>query len=169
MSFLSDKPEGRNCVDTTFYLPVNSAQPERRGRMEENQNLTKILWYIGWGVMAIAAAVLWLLRTGHLLIPGVPGGCVIRSFTGIYCPSCGGTRSVLALCQGQILTSFLYHPAVPVGAIFIVWFQLSNLLEEMSGGRLKIGLRYRHRYLIFFGCLFLLNMVLKNLGLFLLR
>lgn len=39
-------------------------------------------------------------------------GCIFRDMFGIYCPGCGGTRAVLALCRGDILASLYYHPLV---------------------------------------------------------
>lgn len=36
--------------------------------------------------------------------------CVVRLTTGHWCPGCGLTRGVLALCRGNLATSFAYHP-----------------------------------------------------------
>ncbi len=37
-------------------------------------------------------------------------GCLIKAITGIPCPSCGTTRSVLALSRGEILNSVMLNP-----------------------------------------------------------
>ena len=38
------------------------------------------------------------------------GICVFRRVTGLPCPSCGMTRSYLALFRGDIKTAFFMHP-----------------------------------------------------------
>ena len=37
-------------------------------------------------------------------------GCLLHDFFHIYCPLCGGTRGIVALFQGQILTSLVSNP-----------------------------------------------------------
>lgn len=36
--------------------------------------------------------------------------CPFRLMTGLSCPGCGMTRALRALCSGDILTSFFWHP-----------------------------------------------------------
>ncbi len=38
------------------------------------------------------------------------GSCIWKQVTGIACPSCGVTRSVLALCKGEFLNAILLNP-----------------------------------------------------------
>lgn len=131
---------------------------------EKPENYTKLFWYAGWLILAAAALGLYLVGTGTVQLPAADGGCVFRKYLSVYCPSCGGTRALIALSHGSIAVSFAYHPAVPLMAVWLIWFQLSNLIEYASGGRLRIGLRPRWGWLIFFVMLFIMNMILKNLG-----
>lgn len=73
--------------------------------------------------------------------------CSIHLVTGYYCPGCGGTRAVLALLHGNILTSFFYHPFVPYAAVFGGWFMISQTIERLSKGKVKIAMHYRNIYL----------------------
>ena len=36
--------------------------------------------------------------------------CIMHRLLHIYCPLCGGTRAMVALCQGKLLLSLSYHP-----------------------------------------------------------
>ena len=36
--------------------------------------------------------------------------CWLYSYTGLHCPGCGLTRSLHALCNGQIVQALAYHP-----------------------------------------------------------
>ena len=55
--------------------------------------------------------------------------CAFREATGLYCPGCGGTRAFLALLKGDIVKSFIYHPAVLYIAGGIFLFLLSHSLN----------------------------------------
>jgi hypothetical protein len=39
-----------------------------------------------------------------------PGLCLFKHITGIPCPSCGTTRSVLSLLHGDVTNSLIYNP-----------------------------------------------------------
>lgn len=62
----------------------------------------------------------------HLFIIGIGGallalwnyldiGCVLRSLTGLPCPTCGATRAMFSLMKFDIGGYFYYHPmALPI-------------------------------------------------------
>ena len=60
-------------------------------------------------VLAAAATALpsWL----RLMLPV----CPLRAVTGIACPTCGGTRAVLALLRGDVTGSLAWNPFVALG------------------------------------------------------
>ena len=39
-----------------------------------------------------------------------PGVCLMKSVTGIPCPSCGSTRSIMAMLNGDFYAGFLSNP-----------------------------------------------------------
>lgn len=50
--------------------------------------------------------------------------CLIRKFTGLYCPGCGGQRMLLALLQGDFSTAFRQNPflfiVLPLTGVYAV-------------------------------------------------
>lgn len=47
--------------------------------------------------------------------------CLILKFTGIPCPTCGTTRSILSLVKGNIIAYFEYQPfALPLVIAVII-------------------------------------------------
>lgn len=55
------------------------------------------------------AGYAWLLLhffTGDELA----GGCLFKHLTHLPCPSCGSTRSVFALLQGEVISSLYWNP-----------------------------------------------------------
>ena len=53
-------------------------------------------------------AFLFLYQFGGWMAELFPA-CLFRRLTGLYCPGCGNTRSVLALLHGDIFTSLRYN------------------------------------------------------------
>ncbi|MFV0529196.1 MAG: DUF2752 domain-containing protein [Lachnospiraceae bacterium] len=115
-------------------------------------------------------AVLLLLAAGLLMLVllefvwyrlGVP--CILYTYTGFYCPGCGGTRAVHYLLEGRILLSFIYHPLVLYSILVPAAFVLTNLIDRLSGHKLKIGMKYHDRYLYIALLLILVNWIVKNI------
>lgn len=65
-------------------------------------------------IAAVAAAQLAAGSLGW----GIP--CFFHRFTGLPCPGCGLTRSVLALLHGHVHEAFLLHPFGPLALLVLV-------------------------------------------------
>lgn len=63
--------------------------------------------------------------------------CIFHFLTGLYCPGCGGTRSILYLLHGQIGLSLQYHPLVLYGAVIVVLEAGSAVLMKLTKGRIS--------------------------------
>lgn len=87
--------------------------------------------------------------------------CVFRHFTGLYCPGCGGTRSVLALLQGHFLTSLWYHPLVIYGFVIYGGFMLSHTFAKLHLFGIK-GWKFHGWYLYTALIILVFNWILKN-------
>src|ERR1035437_1913257 len=61
---------------------------------------------------ACAAGYIWLLITynQNASNDGKLGVCLFKRITGIPCPSCGSTRSVLSLVKGDVLGALFWNP-----------------------------------------------------------
>lgn len=131
--------------------------------MEEKER--KSLYWAGWILLGLGAAYL-LVVNGTKAVQterGLP--CLFHFLTGAYCPGCGGTRAVKALLRGDVLRSVYYHPLVLYGAVLYFWFMVSNTAEYLSGGKWKIGMRYRRWYVAGGVGLLILNFIMKNAAL----
>lgn len=92
----------------------------------------------------------------------IPGFCVFRTLTGIYCPGCGGTRAFHLLFHGDIAGSLIYNPIVAYGTALGIIFYVSQTLRLISRGRIR-GLRINAVYPIIGAALLLLNWIVKNM------
>jgi hypothetical protein len=76
-------------------------------------------WAVHLGiVVSFAAALGYPLVTGLLPASAIPAAvshdCLLKSATGIPCPTCGFTRSCHALIGGNAVDSLKYNPFSPV-------------------------------------------------------
>jgi hypothetical protein len=78
----------------------------------------------------------WLtycLKNGH---SEAFAGCLFKRITGIPCPSCGSTRSILELASGHFQEAFLLNPLgyllAPILVITPVWIVFDLLQKKNS-------------------------------------
>ncbi|MCM1309245.1 MAG: DUF2752 domain-containing protein [Butyrivibrio sp.] len=112
------------------------------------------------GLFLLPFLVLCLFGAKHAGL--IPGFCVFRALTGIYCPGCGGTRAFRLLFRGNIAKSFVYHPLVVYGTLLGAVFYISQTLRLISRGKIR-GLHITAAYPIAGGALLLLNWIVKNM------
>jgi hypothetical protein len=131
--------------------------------MKADSRLDKTLYCIGWCLIGFVLCIVIADRILKLPLEKHQLPCLFHSVTGFYCPGCGGTRAVKALLSFHILESMRYHPFVPYTAIVGGWFMVSQTIERLSQGKIRIALHYRDIYLWLAGAILLLNVLVKNI------
>jgi Protein of unknown function (DUF2752) len=93
-----------------------------------------------WAAAAISVSVLrpvWIAVAPHL------GSCTFRNLTGIPCPSCGTTRTALALLDFDIGAALAVNPlAAIVGVAFIIGGGLALIWVVARGPIPTFNLRW---------------------------
>jgi hypothetical protein len=108
----------------------------------------KILYKIGWGVFALTFLIVTLISVLKIKYQLFLFPCLFHKLTGLYCPGCGGTRSVTSLLHGHPITSIRYNPIVIYGVLIYAWYMISNTIEKLSKHTIKIGMKYRDSYFV---------------------
>ena len=69
--------------------------------------------------------ILIIFRNFFINLKNLLSPCYFREITGFYCPGCGNTRSVLALLNGDILSSLRYNlaPITILVLLFLVYIE----------------------------------------------
>ncbi|MDR3710893.1 MAG: DUF2752 domain-containing protein [Capsulimonadaceae bacterium] len=66
-------------------------------------------------------------------VAGIPNLCVFHAVTGLPCPGCGMTRSLICLMHGRFHESFLYHPLGPFFAAALgIWMAIAMVRATRS-------------------------------------
>lgn len=88
--------------------------------------------------------------------------CLFFKYLGIYCPGCGGTRSLIAFLHGQFLKSFCFHPFIMYVFVMYMWFMVSHTLEKIHVQHIK-GLLFKEWILYGSLVVLALNFIVKNI------
>lgn len=121
------------------------------------------LYILGWSILALAALLAVILRVLHLSLTDIFPSCILYRFTGLYCPGCGATRALMAFVKGHPVQSFLYHPAVDYVGVICVWFMISQTIEKITHGRIRIGMKYHDYYLWILLAILILHCLIRNI------
>ena len=70
--------------------------------------------------LALGAFGFYLLWNAFWLASGKMPISILTAFSGIPCPTTGGTRSLLAALQGHWLEAFLWNPLTPAYVLLMV-------------------------------------------------
>ena len=86
-------------------------------------------------VLASLVGIAWL--AANFFIPRLESLdthiCLFRLVTGIPCPACGSTRSILSLIHGDVIGSLYWNPAGLVLLLSLIVFPLWILYDTMLG------------------------------------
>ena len=89
---------------------------------------------IEFGIIYGGIALLALCVAFFLPILSLLPSCVFNELTGFPCPTCGATRSIVHLAQGDITASFGMNPLIAlcvIGAVLFFFYTLVTLLFDL--------------------------------------
>lgn len=93
-----------------------------------------------FGTIAILALIVGrVLPVQDILLP-----CPFRAVTGIPCPSCGTTRSLVHLAHGDIAGSFILNPLFSLAMITALFLFVARSIS-LPFSRSRITLTHTHR------------------------
>lgn len=82
----------------------------------------------------IAACWVWLVYA--LSLPHGGDGisvCLFKHVTSVPCPSCGTTRSVIAICNGEWLHALWLNPIGYIAIVFVIVIPIWLLFDATTG------------------------------------
>jgi len=95
------------------------------------------------------AGYVWIILNGNSTIQqniSETNVCIFKNITGIPCPSCGTTRSVLAILKGNVIDSIDQNPLGLVMVLLLTVFPIWILIDLVLG---KNSFQIFYRYVEF--------------------
>lgn len=99
------------------------------------------------------------IRLGRVPLPDV---CIFKGITGLPCPGCGLTRSIVTAMHGDLDKSFAYHRIglLTLAYIFLQFvFNLGLLMTPIRQTRIARYGKFLNLGIIILGILFMLNWI----------
>ena len=88
-------------------------------------------WF--WSLcIVIGAIVIPAPSLGASTVLGLPKLCLFRNITGIGCPGCGMTRSLIATAHLHFEDAILFHPLGPPVLILLLLYSLTHVIKLRS-------------------------------------
>ena len=103
--------------------------------------------------------------TNHLKLGGIslPQTCVFRNLTGLPCPGCGLSRSIVAAAHGDVGMSLMHHRLGLLTLFYVIlqfMYCLGLIVVPKRWNRVFPSGKFLNRGLVVLGALFLLNWIL---------
>ena len=95
----------------------------------------KVIYELGIVALGICIAAVLLYYILGINILGFRYPCIFNKVTGYCCPGCGGTRSMRALLQGDVLRCLYDYPPLLYGLGIYVVFMVRCFLHKHFGVR----------------------------------
>lgn len=125
--------------------------------MKQYKKWQKVLICIGPFILLAVAYLIAQLVINYVPLPP----CLVHTLTGLQCPGCGMTRSVIALVNGDILLSLRQNALLIVFILIAVIFYIEYALNAF-GVNLKLPF-HKMRYVYIFLALLAIYSVLRNI------
>jgi hypothetical protein len=106
---------------------------------------------IEFGIIYGGIVLLALLAGRFLPVLAIAPSCAFKALTGMPCPTCGSTRSIVYLSHGEVASAFFMNPLVLAAALaalvylfyslFTFFFVVPRIVVALSGKE-KDRIRY---------------------------
>ena len=98
---------------------------------------------IEFGIIFGGIVLLALLAGRFLPVLALAPSCAFKALTGVPCPTCASTRSIVYLSHGDVASAFFMNPLVLAGALaalvylfyslFTLFFDVPRIVVALSG------------------------------------
>lgn len=100
-----------------------------------------IIFFTLLNISVLTVSLIYNLVFEEKMLEVFRSGCVFFNLYGYYCPGCGGSRSLNALLNFNLIKSFIYYPAIPYAALLILDIDIRLLVSIIRGENKVSGFR----------------------------
>lgn len=89
--------------------------------------------------------------------------CYIYESTGILCPACGSTRSIISLINLDIISALKYHFVLVITILYLLICNVIYLINLNKEKKIATWIYPKYWYAIIFAIILVIYMILRNL------
>ncbi len=129
------------------------------------KRILTVLVLANLAVLLISVAYTLLFMAGEGKGEPSPFACKFKELTHLYCPGCGGSRSVYYLLKLDFINSFIHCPAVLVTALILAVLDVRAAMAFVKNDIEPIK-SFKSVYFLIIPTVLLLNFLVRNILLF---
>lgn len=114
-------------------------------------------------IMLEIIGIVILYVVSQMTITSELSRCWIFENTGILCPSCGGTRCVQSLFNGNIIKAFEYHFVFTIGIIYLLALNIVFLINKNRANKILTWMYPKIIHLVIFVVVLVTYTIMRNL------
>lgn len=89
--------------------------------------------------------------------------CIVYKYLNIYCPSCGGTRCIRNILQGNFIQAFKDHSVFFITIIYLLLLNIIYLININRKNKILTFIYPKYWYAIIFSILIVLYTIMRNI------
>ena len=120
-----------------------------------------ILLFVLLNISILTVSIIYNILFEEKMLEVFKSGCTFLNLFGLYCPGCGGSRSLNYLLNFNIVKSFIYYPPIPITSLILLYTDITLFISIVRKTEKIKGLSY-HIFLII-PVAIILNFVLRNI------
>lgn len=118
--------------------------------------------FLALNLSLIIASVIYALIFVFFFKGGERSFCFMKEHFNLYCPGCGGSRSLMALLSLDLLESFILFPPLIIAVIIILELDVRMIISAVSRSPKYIeSYNYKRFYILAFAII--LNFFIRNI------
>lgn len=130
--------------------------------MREISKFNKRVYLFFTGITFAIIIYFVLYKLGAIKISFSNKPCMAVKYLHLYCAACGGTRSIRALCDFNVLHAIKCNIWVVYSCVFYLVFYIKSTLYYFSGKDSKL-FKIKLSYIVIWIIIAITNVVLKNI------
>lgn len=127
--------------------------------MKKNFNKGLICFFL-INIFLISFAIIYTLLFVYNKDLIMPGRCKFQSLFMLYCPGCGGSRSLKAFLSFDFISSFILYPPIIISLFCVMFYDIKYILTKLKIVKLK---KTRDYYFLLIPISILLTFIVRNI------
>ena len=123
--------------ETGIAQATKALQGQKHAHAKAISNILTADWF--WALcIVIGAIVVPAPSTGTSTVLGLPKLCLFRNITGITCPGCGMTRSLISTAHLHFEDAVVFHPLGPPVLLLLIVYSMMSILRLLKRGNVDL-------------------------------